>query len=238
MKHKTSTIKEGIEIQCKECGEKFRWHPNPYNTIKPKICPRCKRLKDFQKKMENQNLLSQSNLYRKNGRSQFKPGQYTPKNKKAGNKLKTPPKKKFYSSRAWRFFSRYVLITNTINNDGMTVQCCTCGKLMNINSSECHLGHYVKVFDGNSTNYATAFVIPNTGPQCVKCNRYHGGRQDIMAQWIEKKYGEGTVNQIMDMKRLCFKLDAYTLSETADLYEKKFKKFLEDNNLQNPWKKK
>jgi hypothetical protein len=108
---------------------------------------------------------------------------------------------------------------------------------MRIDSKECHLGHYLKVFDANSTNYSIAFVVPDTGPQCLKCNHYQGGRQDEMAQYLKKKYGPEIIDELHDLKRLPLKLDDAYLAEVADTYKKKFKDYLKDNNLQNPWKR-
>jgi hypothetical protein len=229
-------IQVGEKTICKECGNEFR-QPPVNSTIKRKICPRCQKLKDFEKKREyNQKLLAQSNLFNPGKRSGFKPGKYTPK-KKSGLNGKKTPKDRFYKSAAWKWFSRYILIISTIDVTETTTQCCTCGKWMAVNSRNCHVGHYVKVFDANSTNYATALVEVNTGPQCDHCNHYRGGVMDEMASYIEKKHGKGTVKQLMELKKLPLKLDDAYLAEIADTYRKKFYKELEQRGIENPWKK-
>ena len=232
-------IYEGEQLICKLCGETFR---KPYNnsTINPKICPRCQALKDFESKKRremNKQLLSQSNLMGYNKRSGFKPGKYTPNKKKVKNKLKSP-KDRFYKSAAWRWFSRCILLENTIDEKGITVRCCTCGKLMLVNSRNCHVGHYIKVFDGNSTNYSTALLEINVAPQCDKCNHYRGGCMDEMAAYIENKHGKGTVERLMELKRQAMKLDATLLEDISNKYKAMFKKILEEKEIQTPWKKK
>jgi hypothetical protein len=231
------TIQEGELLKCNNCESEFRWIPRN-STIKPKICPRCQKLKDFENKRKyNQKMLSRSTLVRYNKRTDQKPGKYTPKNK-SGLKRKKTAKDRFYKSAAWKWFSRYILISSSIDVTGTTVQCCTCGKWMNVTSRDCHVGHYVKVFDGNSTNYSTAFVEANTAPQCSQCNRYNGGRQDEMAVFIDKKHGEGTVTWLMELKRLPLKLDGAYLEEIKETYKEKFKNCLEQRGINDPWKKK
>lgn len=233
----TTILKEGKLLKCQQCGTDFRWIPRN-STIKPKFCPRCTALKKFQqdKIRYNKKMLERSNLASHKSRYQQKRDRYLIKKKNGRKAIKTPHER-FYKSTAWRWFSRYVLITNTIDKEGITVQCCTCGKWMAVNSRECHLGHYIKVFDGNSTNYAIAFVIPDTGPQCVQCNHYRGGRQDEMAQYLKKKYGPGIIDELHELKRLPLKLDDAYLAEVADTYRKKFYDYLQEHNLKNPWKK-
>jgi hypothetical protein len=220
----TKTIEEGIVLRCEKCGRPFRWIPN--STIKPKLCRLC----------YNKSLLERSNLAASKWKSQQKMGKYTVKNKNSRKALKSP-QKRFYKSTAWKWFSRYILITNTIDKDSMAVRCCTCGKLMKITSRECHVGHYIKVFDGNSTNYSVAFVEVNTAPQCLKCNKHMGGRQDEMAQWIKKKYGIKTLQELWEIKKLPLKLDAAYMKEIADTYKKKFKDYIREHNIRDPWGK-
>jgi hypothetical protein len=231
-------IHEGEQLICKLCGETFR-KPHNNSTINPKLCHRCQSLKDFESKKrrkENKKLLSQSNLMGYNKRSGFKPGKYTPNKKKVKNKLKTP-KERFYKSTAWRWFSRCILLKNTIDKKGTTTRCCTCGKLMLVNSRNCHVGHYIKVFDGNNTNYSTAFLELNVGPQCDQCNHYRGGSMDEMAVYIKNKHGKDTMEKLMEIKRQPMKLDAALLEDISSKYKAKFKDILEEKGIQNPWKK-
>jgi hypothetical protein len=222
---KPITIKEQEweTTRCKVCGNPFRHNPR---YPKPSMCKMC----------HNKYWLEKSNLAARKWRSKQKMDKYTIRQKNNRKTLKSPHKR-FYSSPAWKWFSRYNLIINTIDTTGATVQCCTCGKWMKVNSRECHLGHYIKVFDGNNTNYAIAFVEADTGPQCLKCNKYMGGRQDEMAQWIKKKYGIKTLQELWEIKKLPLKLDDVYLKEIADKYRGKYYNYLREYNIQDPWKK-
>ncbi|MCF8299354.1 MAG: recombination protein NinG [Saprospiraceae bacterium] len=223
---KNSTIETGQLLRCEKCGRSSRWIP--YNsTIKPKLCRLC----------YNKSLLERSNLAARKWKSKQKPGKYTIRNKN-GRKVLKSPHKRFYRSTAWKWFSRYILITNNVDRDSVTIRCSTCGKLMLINSKECHVGHYIRVFDGNSTNYSTAFVEANTAPQCLRCNKYMGGRQDEMAKWITEKYDLKTLQELWELKKLPLKLDAAYLKEVADRYKEKYHNYLREHNIEDPWKKK
>ena len=222
----TKTIEEGIILHCEKCGKPFRWVPHN-STIKPKLCRFC----------YNKFMLERSNLAARKWKSKQKSYKYTIKDKNGRKAIKSP-KERFYRSTAWKWFSRYILITNTIDVTGTTVRCSTCGKWMAVNSKNCHVGHYIKVFDGNSTNYSTAFVEANTAPQCLRCNKYMGGRQDEMAVWIKEKYGLKTLQELWELKKLPLKLDAAYLKEIADTYKKKYQNYIREYNIDDPWKKK
>lgn len=219
-------LKEGKLITC-ECGYQFRWKPSHNNPIPPKKCRIC----------YNTEMLMKSNLATKKWKSKHKPDKSLIKGKNGREIKNTASKDKFYKTSAWRWFSRYILLTNTIDKDSITARCCTCGKLMRIDSRECHLGHYIKVKDANSTNYSTAFVETNVAPQCLRCNKYMGGRQDEMAQYLKKKYGPNIIDELHVLKKLPLKLDDSYLAEIAESYKKKFYSYLKEYNLQNPWKK-
>ncbi len=231
-------IGELLKCQNPKCQTEFRWVSHN-STIKPKFCPRCTALKKFEQDRitYNKKMLERSNLASFRSKFQQKTGKYPIKDKNGRKVIKTSSKGKFYKSAAWRWFSRYVLLTNIIDKTGLTVKCCTCGKLMRIDSREAQLGHYVKVQDANSTNYSTAFVEANTAPQCLRCNKFMGGRQDEMAQYLKKKYGAQIIDELHDLKRLPLKLDDAYLSEIAEKYKHKFKDYLKEHNLQNPWKR-
>ncbi len=97
------TIQIGELIKCQECSEDFRWVPRN-STIKPKICPRCQKLKDFQKRKEyNQKMIARSDLVCYNKRTDQKPGKYTPKNKSCLNRRKTAKQKAMDNADRWMY---------------------------------------------------------------------------------------------------------------------------------------
>jgi hypothetical protein len=208
-------------LKCQNCGREFKFYQN--STIKPKLCLRC----------HNKSLLERSNLSC-NSKSGFKTGKYTAKKGSGAKRTKTA-KERFYSSAAWRWFSRYVLIKHSV--DGKVVQCCTCKNYKRVNDRKMHVGHWIKVFNGNSSNYSVAFEYNNTGPQCLQCNKFMGGREIDMMDWIEFNHGEDEIKRLRSLSKQPFKLDDYTLKKIADEYREGFYGFLKEKGWDNAWKK-
>lgn len=143
-------------------------------------------------------------------------------------------KKQFYSSSAWKWFSKYVLLYYSV--DG-AVQCRTSGKWYNCNSRNIHCGHLIKVFDaGGKTNFATAFEFKNALPQSHQHNVHMGGNELKMLEAIEETFGKGTYDELKQKARFPFKLDKYTLGKISDKCRVKFNELAETKG--NPWKKK
>lgn len=131
-------------------------------------------------------------------------------------------KEVFYKSKAWRFFSKYIKLSYA-DKFGV-VRCATSGVYMSWDDKNCHAGHYVKVYDGNRTNFSTAFDERNVMPQSYQENRYNGGNQEEMAKAIDRKFGKGTAEGLRIKSKFPFKLDKFTL----DLIAKKYKQKLND----------
>jgi len=139
----------------------------------------------------------------------------------------------FYKTTAWKWFRRYVLLYYA-NKDGI-VKCATSGRYMALGSKNCHCGHYIKVRDGNSTNYATALDFRNVGPQHIQDNTKMGGRQDLMREWLVNQHGEESIKNLESKRRIPFKLNPSTLEEYSVKYKQLFKSLLLDRNMKNPW---
>jgi len=137
--------------------------------------------------------------------------------------------KDFYRSLAWRYCSRYVLLFYSI--DGLYVKCSTCGKIMQVNSREAHCGHLIKITD----SWATAFEFENLAPQCMRDNRFLGGRQDLMKEWLIKKHGIYKINDLYIRKHNFCKPEQFHLDYWAGYYKRLFEKLAEEKG--NPWKK-
>lgn len=149
-------------------------------------------------------------------------------------KKKGTPRKQFYSSTAWRHFSQYTLLFYADEN--LEVRCSTNPNLIYpINDRRICVGHFIKVFDGNSSNYSTAFLFINVGPQSTQENN-NGGNELEMSKWIEKTHGEGTVEFLNNEKHKPFKLDKYTLDSIAKKYLKLKIDLLIERGIKNPWK--
>lgn len=143
--------------------------------------------------------------------------------------------KEFYNTPAWRWFSRTMLLYYAKEYQGeLWVQCCTSGRWYKPNDRNIHLGHYKKVFDGNSTNFATAFHELNVAPQRSADNTYAGGKPEVMREWLIKKHGEKLIEKVeIQSKNFC-KLDKVKLAAISEKYKEKFKKLAKEKG--NPWK--
>ena len=140
----------------------------------------------------------------------------------------------FYQLTAWKHFSHFVLLHYA--NDDLDVYCSTNPNLRyHVKDSNICVGHYLKVFDANSTNFATAFEFRNVAPQSRAQNE-NGGNMEVMAQWIEKTHGSGTVEELKQIKRTAFKLDKTTLEEISKKYLALFNEELLRRKIKNPWK--
>lgn len=136
--------------------------------------------------------------------------------------------KDLYKTKAWKYFSRCVLLEES---DGLVTQCITCGKVLYINERNCHCGHLIRITD----SMATALERCGVGPQCYQCNRLKGGCQDIMKERLIKKHGKKAIDDLYIKKHNICKLGKSELDILADIYEKEFNRLVELKG--NPWKK-
>lgn len=137
----------------------------------------------------------------------------------------------FYKTKTWKIFSKYILLKFSENN---IAKCITCGKFMKINDKECCTGHLIKVFDGNSTNFSTAFEENNVRPQCNSDNRYHGGKPDLMYRNLVLEIGQEKIDQLYIKKHNSMKLDKFLLEIIYKEYKSKFDELVKIKG--NPWK--
>ena len=144
----------------------------------------------------------------------------------------------FYKSRAWFYFSRYVLLYHSIESNGVfNVRCATSGRYMDITSKMCHCGHWLKVFGASSqTTFATAFDFRNCLPQHHAQNIYMGGNEIEMARSINRIHGEGTTEELYSKSKEYCKLDKYELERIKNEYKTKFDELVKIKG-KNPWKK-
>ena len=147
---------------------------------------------------------------------------------------KGTPRQNFYRSTAWRHFSQYVLLF--YSDENLEVRCSTNPSLIyKITDKRICVGHFIKVFDANSSNYSTAYLFTNVGPQSTQEN-LNGGNEIEMSKWIEKTHGKGTVEFLNNEKHKPFRLDKFTLDEIAKKYLKLKNELLITKNIKNPWK--
>jgi hypothetical protein len=199
------------------CGNKFK--PAYRNGILiSKSCPNC------------QYKLAYKSNNGKNGSTHAEKDQC----------LKSPKKRvktnfNFYTTTAWKWFSRYVLLYYA--NKDFAVQCSTSGRWMSITSRKSQCGHYIKVRDMTKTNYSVAFDFRNVAPQSLQDNKFGGGRQDEMRKWLVMVHGEESIKELEIKKNQICRLDKTELDYWAKIYRAKFNELLTEKQIKNPWTK-
>lgn len=96
-------------------------------------------------------------------------------------------------------------------DQGGTVRCCTCPKLMFWKEADC--GHWIK-----RQHRSTRWDERNVGPQCQRCNHFMGGCQDEFAQHIIAEHGLAAFNDLLALKHKVFK-------PNRDWYETKISEY-------------
>lgn len=155
---------------------------------------------------------------------------------KAGLEIMRQTKKKtgverFYSSTAWYWCSKYVLLYYA--DEDLNVRCSTSPHLIyRVTDKEIHCGHYLKA----DQHKATAFMFWNLFPQSYSDNRHFSGKPEIAKVWIEKTHGAGTVELLEIKKNEVCHLDETELDKWAAFYKAKFKELLKQRGIKSPWK--
>lgn len=210
--------------------------------LKPKLCQRTKGCTNLRmKKPGNNTFYFKGCVECEIAATLTKQREEVRKDKEELEKVRQIAKKRtlkelFYSSQAWINFSHYVLLFYA--DDNFEVRCSTNhAYIYRITDRRICVGHFIKVFDQNSTNYATAFDFRNVLPQSDQENRYKNGNEQEMAKQIELVHGEGTCELLIQKKHEPFKLDKYTLDEISSVYLKKKKELLTERGWNDPWKR-
>lgn len=142
-------------------------------------------------------------------------------------------KTEFYKSRAWFYFSRYILLK--FMNKDFVCRCSTCNNFYSVNDKKLHVGHLIKVFDGNSSNFSVCFDERNVGPQCYKCNVKKGGNELKMLDFIEDLHGKGTYENLKQKSRIPYYGFSKDISSIKDYYHAKFNELKKIKG--DPWKR-
>ena len=139
--------------------------------------------------------------------------------------------KDFYKTAAWKWLSRYNKLYHS--KDGLMVACMTCNRpWMPVKGKQTHAGHLIKFTDSK----AVCLEFENVGVQCSSCNRYHGGRQDLLRERLSRIHGKEVIDSLYVKKNNFMKLDAFTLEYYADFYKQKFEQLLIDRKIKSPWR--
>ena len=87
--------------------------------------------------------------------------------------------------------------------------CFTCGKVDR--SSNTHAGHFVHLDSMD-------FVKHNVHAQCVSCNQFKSGNLGVYAVKLDKKYGTGTAEHLIEMGKQYRGLRRTDYEKVIELY--------------------
>lgn len=111
-------------------------------------------------------------------------------------------------------FSKYVRLSNADKNG--YVKCYTCGVKKYWEKDGMQAGHFM-----SRKHTATRFDEQNVKPQCYSCNCHFYGRQFIFGKNLDKEYGEGTADALLQKSRQTQKNTVIDLQELIELYSNK-----------------
>lgn len=180
---------------------------------------------------EKSKPLSVAEFRRLYGKSEIKPK--TSKSSDLKKKKSLSAHQRFYQSTAWKWFSRYIKLKHSDHYGAC--QCATCSKIISITDGNTAAGHCIRVFEGNNTYMATALDERNVQPQCYQCNRYYGGRPEIMRNKIDSIHGPGTYTELLAKSKQFKKYTDTELKEIATKYRKLVYELLEQKRHLSKW---
>jgi hypothetical protein len=107
--------------------------------------------------------------------------------------MKQSKNKKLAQAKADKYFSLYIRARDSVNG---IAKCCTCGRYV----SEFDCGHFLsRRFE------ATRYDERNAHAQCLKCNRFENGNQFAHGEFINRRYGAGVADGLLEKSRMVCK---------------------------------
>ena len=122
------------------------------------------------------------------------------------------PKLSTLKKKCWKIFSEYIR-RKYANKRGYAV-CVTCG--VKKHWKELQAGHFI---DGRTN--AILFNEECVHPQCVKCNIYLSGNKVEYFRFMQKKYGDETIDRLRKIARWSVKFYPHELEEKIKEYKQK-----------------
>jgi hypothetical protein len=111
-------------------------------------------------------------------------------------------------------FSKYVRLSNADKNG--YVKCYTCGVKKYWEKDGMQAGHFM-----SRKHTATRFDEQNVKPQCYSCNCHFYGRQFEFGKNLDKQFGEGTSDALLQKSRQTQKNTVADLQDLIELYTNK-----------------
>ena len=114
-------------------------------------------------------------------------------------------------TKADKYFSLFIRKRDSING---LARCITCGKL--VSDPDC--GHFI-----SRRFQSTRYDEKNAHAQCKKCNRFQNGNQYEHGKAIDRKYGEGTADKLLQKSKMQCIRKAHDFEHIAKTYREKLK---------------
>ena len=103
-------------------------------------------------------------------------------------------------------------------DEGGTVECVTCRKLMHWEGDGAQAGHFIK-----RQHRSVRWRETNCHVQCVRCNGFKGGMQDEYAKFIIQTYGLAEFEDLMKSKHQVTHWTRLDLEEKVNFYTDKLR---------------
>jgi hypothetical protein len=116
-------------------------------------------------------------------------------------------------------FSKYVRLSNA-DKKGY-VKCYTCGVKKYWEKDGMQAGHFM-----SRKHTATRFDEQNVKPQCYSCNCHFYGRQFEFGKNLDKQFGKGTSDALLQKSRQTQKNTVADLQDLIELYTNKLEELL------------
>lgn len=122
----------------------------------------------------------------------------------------------------WKVFSEFIRLRDSDENG--ICKCCTCGAVRYWKNMDC--GHGV-----GRQHMGTKYSEQNNHAQCKKCNGFEAGRADKYKEFVDKKYGKGTWNQMLVFSRMPTKYGQFEIDLMTKAYSQKVSEMKSSKNL-------
>jgi hypothetical protein len=116
-------------------------------------------------------------------------------------------------------FSKYIRLKDADKNG--YVKCYTCGVKKYWEKDGMQAGHFM-----SRKHTATRFDPLNVKPQCYSCNCHFYGRQFVFGKNLDKQFGEGTSEALLQKSRQTQKNTVADLQDLIELYTNKLDELL------------
>ena len=124
--------------------------------------------------------------------------------------------------RLWKVFSEFIRLRDSDENG--FGNCITCKK--KVHYKESHAGHFI-----SRRHKATKFDEKNVHLQCVACNTFNNGRQYEYSLELDRRYGNGTSEKLLQKSNELKKFVKWELENLVNEYKQKVKELKSKKNF-------